>query len=175
VTGSSSTRWRGWPCASSRVRANSSTGPARTGPWRTVWNVELATLSWVNWRNTSRLHGYLDDEPSPEFEATFYAANRIDQPPGRNPIARASIRSPSEAGRFTTYMAASHDFGIDPERLELWIPNRASAKGHDGDVVPLFRKPKGLSWCRTRPTNDGHAGGRPRPDGAMSSALAAHQ
>jgi hypothetical protein len=68
-------------------------GAARTGPWRTVEDVELATLSWVNWRNTSRLHGYLDDEPPPEFEATFYAANRIDQPPGRNPIARASIRS----------------------------------------------------------------------------------
>jgi transposase InsO family protein len=46
-------------------------GAARTGPWRTVEDVELATLSWVNWRNTSRLHGYLDDEPPAEFEATF--------------------------------------------------------------------------------------------------------
>ncbi|MBS9535912.1 ImmA/IrrE family metallo-endopeptidase [Mycobacterium sp. M1] len=39
------------------------------------------------------------------------------------------------------YMAASHDFGIDPHRLELWIPNRTAAqrKSGDGDVVPLFR------------------------------------
>jgi putative transposase len=39
----------------------------------------LATLSWVHWHNTSRLHGYLDDQPPAEFEAMFYAANRIDQ------------------------------------------------------------------------------------------------
>lgn len=37
------------------------------------------------------------------------------------------------------YMAASHDFGIDPERLELWIPNRASATHGGGDVVPFSR------------------------------------
>ena len=28
-------------------------GPARTGPWKTVEDVELATLSWVHWHNTS--------------------------------------------------------------------------------------------------------------------------
>lgn len=36
------------------------------------------------------------------------------------------------------YMTASHQFGIDPERLELWIPNRASTHGGAGAVVPLF-------------------------------------
>lgn len=41
---------------------------------------ELATLSWVHWHNTSRLHGYLDDLPPAEFEAAFYATNRTDQP-----------------------------------------------------------------------------------------------
>lgn len=34
-------------------------GPTRTGPWKTVDEVELATLSWVHWHNTQRLHGYL--------------------------------------------------------------------------------------------------------------------
>lgn len=29
-------------------------GPSRTGPWRTVEDVELATLSWVHWHNTGR-------------------------------------------------------------------------------------------------------------------------
>ena len=38
-------------------------GPARTGPWKTVEDVELATLGWVHWHNTSRLHGYLGDLP----------------------------------------------------------------------------------------------------------------
>jgi len=55
-------------------------GPARTGPWKTIEDVELATLGWVHWHNTSRLHGYLDDLPPAEFEAIFYATKRTDQP-----------------------------------------------------------------------------------------------
>jgi len=55
-------------------------GPARTGPWKTVEDVELATLGWVHWHNTSRLHGYLGDLPPAEFEAAFYATERTDQP-----------------------------------------------------------------------------------------------
>jgi putative transposase len=48
------------------------------GPWRTVDDVELATLGWVHWHNTERLHGYLDDVPPAEFEAAFYAAQQTD-------------------------------------------------------------------------------------------------
>ena len=55
-------------------------GPARSGPWKTVEDVELATLGWVHWHNTGRLHGYLDDLPPTEFEAAFYDAQRSDQP-----------------------------------------------------------------------------------------------
>ncbi len=54
-------------------------GPARTGPWKTVEDVELATLGWVYWHNTNRLHGYLGDIPPTEFEAAFYDASRTDQ------------------------------------------------------------------------------------------------
>ncbi|ETZ56913.1 hypothetical protein X425_00317, partial [Mycobacterium avium XTB13-223] len=49
-------------------------------PWKTVEDVELATLSWVHWHNTSRLHSYLGDIPPTEFEAAFYDAYRTDQP-----------------------------------------------------------------------------------------------
>jgi putative transposase len=52
-------------------------GPTRR-PWRTVEDVELATLSWVHWFNNDRLHGYLDDVPPAEFEAA-YAAQQTDQ------------------------------------------------------------------------------------------------
>ena len=45
----------------------------RRAPWRTVDDVELATLSWVHWFNTDRLHGALDDIPPVEFEAAHYA------------------------------------------------------------------------------------------------------
>jgi putative transposase len=55
-------------------------GPARTGPWKSVEDVELATLSWVHWHNTTRLHGYLNDLPPTEFEDIFYATKRTDQP-----------------------------------------------------------------------------------------------
>jgi putative transposase len=55
-------------------------GPARGGPGKTVEDVELATLGWVHWHNTSRLHGYLGDVPPAEFEAIFYATKRTDQP-----------------------------------------------------------------------------------------------
>jgi putative transposase len=54
-------------------------GPARPGPWKTVEDVELATLGWVHWHNTTRLHGYLNDVPPAEFEAAFYATKRTDQ------------------------------------------------------------------------------------------------
>jgi putative transposase len=45
-------------------------GPGQ-GPWRTVEDVELATLGWVYWHNNDRLHGYLDDVPPVEFEAAW--------------------------------------------------------------------------------------------------------
>jgi putative transposase len=54
-------------------------GPDHDGPWRTVDDVELATLSWVHWHNTQRLHSYLGDVPPAEFEAAFYAAQQPDQ------------------------------------------------------------------------------------------------
>ena len=34
-------------------------GPAHSGPWKTIEQLELATLTWVHWHNTQRLHGYL--------------------------------------------------------------------------------------------------------------------
>ncbi|WP_460994096.1 IS3 family transposase [Sinomonas soli] len=48
-------------------------GPGRPGPWKTVEDLELATLGWVHWHNTQRLHGYLGDIPPTEFEQAFYA------------------------------------------------------------------------------------------------------
>jgi putative transposase len=54
-------------------------GPGQ-GPWKTIEDVELATLAWVHWHNTERLHGYLGDVPPAEFEAA-YAAPNADQAP----------------------------------------------------------------------------------------------
>ena len=43
------------------------------GPWKSIEEVELATLSWVHWYNTERLHGYLGDIPPNEHEEAHYA------------------------------------------------------------------------------------------------------
>ena len=45
----------------------------RRGPWRTVEDVELATLEWVDWYNQRRLHSACGDVPPAEFEAMFYS------------------------------------------------------------------------------------------------------
>lgn len=58
----------------------SSGKPLGAGASKTVEDVELATLSWVYWHNTSRLHSYLYNSPPSEFEAAFYDASRTDQP-----------------------------------------------------------------------------------------------
>ena len=56
-------------------------GPAQAGrPWKTVEDVELATLGWVHWHNTERLHSYLGDVPPAEFEAVWLEANRRATP-----------------------------------------------------------------------------------------------
>lgn len=40
----------------------------RRGPWRTVDDVEIATLEWVDWFNNRRLHTELGDIPPAEHE-----------------------------------------------------------------------------------------------------------
>ena len=67
-----------WPRRSTASTAELITAPARTGPWKTVEDVELATLRWVHWHNTSRLHGYLNDQPS--SRSSFYATKRPTNP-----------------------------------------------------------------------------------------------
>ena len=44
----------------------------RKGPWRSVDDVELATLGWVDWYNTRRLHSACDYLPPAEFEARYW-------------------------------------------------------------------------------------------------------
>jgi hypothetical protein len=56
-------------------------GPAQAGrPWRTVDEVELATLGWVHWHNGERLHSHCSDVPPAEFEASWHQANTCVTP-----------------------------------------------------------------------------------------------
>jgi putative transposase len=49
------------------------------GPWRTVDQVEVATLEWVDWFNHRRLYEHCDDMPPVEFEALHYSHQRTLQ------------------------------------------------------------------------------------------------
>jgi transposase InsO family protein len=42
------------------------------GPWKTVEDLELATLGWMHPYNTLRLHCFLGDFSAVEFENAFY-------------------------------------------------------------------------------------------------------
>jgi len=53
----------------------------RDGPFRTVDDLELATLSWVHWFNTNRLHSALGYIPPAEYEEQYYRRNTPAQHP----------------------------------------------------------------------------------------------
>ena len=51
------------------------------GPFRSVDDLELATLSWAHWFNTNRLHSALDYATPIEAEETYYRENNPRQQP----------------------------------------------------------------------------------------------
>jgi putative transposase len=55
------------------------------GPWRTIADVELATLSWVHWWNTKRLLEPIGDIPPVEYETNWQAARHDHQEGAINP------------------------------------------------------------------------------------------
>ena len=44
----------------------------RQSPWRSLEEVEFATLSWVDWYNERRLFSSIGDIPPSEFEQVYY-------------------------------------------------------------------------------------------------------
>jgi transposase InsO family protein len=48
------------------------------GPWRSLEEVEFATLEWVDWFNNKRLLEPIGDVPPAEFEAMYY--ERLESP-----------------------------------------------------------------------------------------------
>ena len=48
------------------------------GPWRSLEEVEFATLEWVDWFNNKRLLEPIGDIPPVEFEAMYY--ERLESP-----------------------------------------------------------------------------------------------
>jgi putative transposase len=44
----------------------------RKGPWKTIDDLELATLEWVDWYNHRRLHSSCGNVPPAEYEDLYY-------------------------------------------------------------------------------------------------------
>lgn len=42
------------------------------GPWEGVIDVTIATMEWVSWYNTERLHSYCGNIPPKEYEESFH-------------------------------------------------------------------------------------------------------
>lgn len=69
----------------------------RRAPWRTIEQVELATLEWVWWWNNQRLHAELDYRTPAEVEAAHYADLESPEP---LPVSLGNPWEPNP-GRFT--------------------------------------------------------------------------
>ncbi len=68
-----------WPSRSSG--STSSNAVRRDGPFRTVDDLELATLNWVHWFNGHRLHSSIGLVPPVEFENAYYRQINSQQRP----------------------------------------------------------------------------------------------
>jgi putative transposase len=55
------------------------------GPWRSIDDVEIAVAEWIEWYNTTRLHGSLGDVPPIEYEQNYYAEHAPSQQVGATP------------------------------------------------------------------------------------------
>jgi putative transposase len=53
----------------------------KQGPWRTVDDLEIATLEWVDWYNHRRLHSAIDNLPPAEYETLYYNQQTHDTVP----------------------------------------------------------------------------------------------
>jgi len=51
------------------------------GPWRGADDLELATLTWVDWFNNTRLHSSLHYRTPAEVEAAYYRDNQPHEQP----------------------------------------------------------------------------------------------
>jgi len=97
------------------------------GPWPTIDDVKLATLGWVHWYNTERLHGYLDDVPPVEYEEAHYAQTATSAQ-----IGNQYNESPSNPGRFILGRHQQHRHLRSRSRAALPLPQQQLT--HNGSV-----------------------------------------
>jgi len=93
--------------------------------WRSRAELELATVEWVAWFNTVRLHGSLDDIPPVEFEA-LHTATESAPPAERASIAGADFAARGVVSPDNPPVPRSRGPLRPPER---WSRERTAAAG----------------------------------------------
>jgi putative transposase len=68
-----------------KTEAVAPASPFRTGPLRTIDDVEYATMEWVDWYNNRRLHSQLNYIPPEEYEGPTTLKPKASQPPTSQP------------------------------------------------------------------------------------------
>jgi putative transposase len=63
--------------------------PFWRGPRKNLGDVKGISLSWVQWYYAERLHSYLGNIPSEEFEANYYAKSDVPSTDGAANITAA--------------------------------------------------------------------------------------
>ena len=137
-------------------------GPARSGPSKTVEDVELATLGWVHWHNTCRLHGYLGDVPPAESWILTVDATRAVYPCSSKAARRSEgVSQPSVLrGRVLSCSAtAARSATLCRDRS---VPFGKYCRSSPLDA-PMFVKRRGRGrGCGSRPRWFGRGAGRGR-------------
>ena len=130
----------------------------RQGPWRTVEQVELATLEWVWWWNSSRLHSELGYRTPLEAETDYYAhaASPLEA------IATQEHRREPNPGRFTEL--AAYYLSVSTQALYDLRPKgrgpRAFASGGSCGSAPRRSRRASLRWRAPTADATGPGAGR---------------
>jgi putative transposase len=76
------------------------------GPWRTVDDVELATLAWVDWWNHTRLLWVIGGVPPAESEANWHVQRESEalQAPQSPVLDRGGMKTPAQSEPEDTYL-----------------------------------------------------------------------
>ncbi len=63
-----------------KTEAVGKNNPFHPGPFKSIADIEYATMGWVDWYNNRRLHSTLNNIPPAEFELNYYATHLASQP-----------------------------------------------------------------------------------------------
>ena len=98
------------------------------GPWRTVDQLELATLLYVEWSNTRRLHAELDLNTPTETEEQYY------RQPDRKYRTQHQPDLMQKAGRFSRFLRSPNAIF---EYLQIFhIRSSTTPKEHSTPASP---------------------------------------